>query len=101
MKHAYHGTSPKLLPRLEKYGLVPGAYSGRSEYSEHDDGRHLFFSDSLEYAKAFGNIVVRFPWPVDAVQDRNMYGRSLGHQFVSRSTVPPEKLTVVWCSTCD
>jgi len=96
MKYAYHGTRRVDLPKLAKSGLVAGAASGYSDnYSEFDDGNHLFFSDEADYLRgAYGDTIVRFPWPSDAKHDQNVYGRKLAHQFATKKNVSPAHIEV-------
>lgn len=95
-KFAYHGTREATLPNLKKRGLIPGAYSSYSDaYSEYDDGNHLFFSDDPEYLRGnYGDTIVRFPWPSDTKPDVNKYGRTLGHQFVTKKKIGPDEIDV-------
>lgn len=95
-RFAYHGTRATNLPRLQVRGLIPGAYSSYDDkYSEYDDGKHLFFSDDPEYLRgAYGDTILRFPWPDDAKQDMNKYERLLAHQFVSKKAVSADHIEV-------
>lgn len=78
----------RALATIAKRGLVPGAYTAAEPYSEYDDGAHLFFTNDLHRAKEYGDgVLLRFPWPSEAKQDVNKYGRVLVGQFVSKRPV--------------
>ena len=95
-KWAYHGVRAVKLDRIRVVGLVPGAASDYTDaYSEYDDGDHLFFADDPEYLRhAYGDTILRFPWPRDTKPDQNKYGRYLAHQFVTKQKVSPANIEV-------
>lgn len=91
-KFAYHGTRKSVLPHIQRNGLAPShASSYTDNYSEYDEeGDHLFFSDDPDYVRgSYGDTTLRFPWPNDTKPDKNVYGRLLPHQFVTKEKIPP------------
>jgi hypothetical protein len=95
-RYAYHGTSSKRVEQIKRRGLVPGGSMNYADkYSEYDDGNHLFFTDDEARARDYGDVVIKFPWPVDAKQDMNTFGRVLPHQFVSKNLVPGDQIEFI------
>ena len=99
--YAYHGTTLKKLKRIRNNGLVPGAYSSYGDkYSIYDDGKHIFYSDDPNYIRgSYGDIIIRFPWPIDSTFDENVYGRTMFHQLVSKKKVSVKDIEVEFNGT--
>ena len=96
IRYAYHGTVSARIEQIERRGLIPGGSMNYADkYSEYDDGNHLFFTDDEARARDYGDVIVRFPWPADAKQDMNTFGRVLSHQFVSKVPVTPDQVEFV------
>lgn len=92
---AYHGTTPERLDSIAERGLVPGAAPRFGDcYSEHDGESIFFGEDPDEIRRAYGPVLLRFPWPADTTPDRNRFGRHLAGQYASRTRVPPASIEV-------
>jgi hypothetical protein len=74
----YHGTTKKDLPAIKKNGLMPKPQKHRDEKRGVDpDEAALFFTVTPEKASHWGNVILRFPWPVEAEEDP--YGETFIH----------------------
>ncbi len=95
-KWAYQGTRKAVLPAIAARGLLPGSSSSYGDnYSEYDDGQHLFFSEDPTWIRGnYGDTLLRFPWPSDAKPDMNTYGRVLPHQFATKHKIAPKDIEV-------
>lgn len=60
---AYHATTRDALPKIKRDGLEPKPPTA----VENESG--LYFAPSVDHAKVYGSVVLRFPWPDDAEED--------------------------------
>lgn len=92
---AYHGTTLDRVESIAERGLVPGAAPRFGDcYSEHDGESVFFGEDPDEIRRAYGPVLLRFPWPADAAPDRNRFGRRLPGQYASRAPVPARAIEI-------
>jgi hypothetical protein len=93
--YAYHGTDPERLESILRSGLTPGSPSQFSQkLSLFDKGKHIFFASSPTYARAYGDVLLRFPMPKDATSDLNTQRGPMPGQFVSRRRIAPKDIEI-------
>jgi hypothetical protein len=98
-KYAYHGAPAERGLEIKKRGLVPGStsifqdsYSRDQGTSKFDDGEHLFFADTEQGVRAYGELLLRFPWPADAEPDQSKSGKNITGHFVTLREVRPTRI---------
>ncbi|MGH9463090.1 MAG: hypothetical protein ACRD1X_17915 [Vicinamibacteria bacterium] len=83
---AYHGTRPSLLPQIAASGLTP------AKASRFPTRKYVYFSDEYELAADYGDVILRFPWPIDA---RGFTFEDEGvEEYVSPGAIPPHLIKV-------
>lgn len=102
-EYAYHATTSESLPSIQHDGLVPqGRLECRDDEQRCTDEEVIFFSSEPRYAGAWGDVILRFPWPSDAEQDAygegyyvpETQGVSYTNWFTYRH-VPPEEIEIL------
>jgi hypothetical protein len=101
MPYAYHATSRAALAKLARTGLVPRRRpAGHSDEKRAVRGPVVFFAPLERLALAWGEVLLRFPWPEDFLEDG--YGDTLllptgelvRSSYYTAQAVPPEVLDV-------
>lgn len=75
-EYAYHATTPQGWATIQREGLLPQPQAFPDEARCIDaDVEATFFCPTAKLASVWGEVVVRFPWPPDAIEDD--YGQSM------------------------
>jgi hypothetical protein len=99
---AYHATQPDDLAAILASGLIPQVqrHPGEERCIPSDEPA-IFFCPTHDLALAWGSVVLRFPWPDDAVEDS--YGDAflaadgcvMRTNWFTRLQVPPADIEVM------
>lgn len=98
---AYHATTRDLLSVIAEKGLVP-----QQQPEEHSDEKRctdepaIFFCPTPKLASRWGEVVLRFPWPLDAWEDRYGEKREFSDGTLMKTShftnryIQPEKIEI-------